>query len=178
MQDQSTRPQPRGADVIPPHLRRLRAYRMAIPPLGLAAIYIAWVVLVGDPLLDIRIHNTILIVLAVWAAIAWPRDRRMLAILAHEVETLRLELERTTAESEPARRSVKENLYAAKLMQGQLDQLNGRLDALAVDFRRQVDAAVEGAFRRGMISGVTDEETGDVRTLHVVPQRNNGSQRS
>lgn len=145
-----------------PSFHRLRPYRFAVAPLGLGLLWIVWEARGGARLLDLRLHNTILIGLAAWVVIAWPRDRRRLDDLAHEVEVLRKSVDKTAVEATaPAARYARETLYAVKLVQGQLDQYNGRLDALV----QRVDELHADAYADGLAARQLRDPKGDATDI-------------
>lgn len=129
----------------------LRAYRAALVPISIGAVYLVWclwAVRGGDPLLDPRIHSLILSGVAVATLILWPRNHQRLAKLHAEVRALNFRIEEIL---KPLAKQAEQSVFSVGLIQGQLVTIGAKLDAATARLDELAsDAYVDGLAGRNM----------------------------
>lgn len=147
---------PRHPPPLPSSVRVfLRTYRSTLVPILIGAVYLgwrAWQIRGDDPVLGIHSHVTILVILAAATIISWIHASRgaTMARLFKELRIMHLQVAGLT-------REVAADKLASNLVQGQLEQITGRLDAVA----KRVDELHGDAYADGLAARQLRDPKGD-----------------
>lgn len=133
----------------------LRIYWAPLVPVGLAAGYLAWRawrIQGEDPTLDIHTHVTILVALAAAVIVLWNRAAR-----GDVVPRLITELRLVHRQVAGLTHQVAAGNLSNQLVQGQLEQITGRLDAVT----KRVDELHSDAYADGLAARQLRDPKGD-----------------
>lgn len=145
----------------------LRAYRAASIPVSLGVVYLMWClweVRGGDPLLDARIHEAILIGLGIATAVLWPRNHHRLGRLHDEVRALNWRIEEIL---KPLAKQAELNAFTVGVVQGQLVTIGAKLDAAV----SRLDELASDAYADGL-AGRNLHDWSEPPTRPISPQVN------